>query len=382
MIYYDRFKFLKIEERRYNKSHYNFYYMYEMKNKHKLNLIPFIISIVIVMVAVAGIGIYSFKWATNHDRYLTHQYDNTDDRTTSQVVEEDIKWISDYYSYNPGTLMYRDVNTKKNYKETPFTTTDDGTIGVYYKNGVLHLESWFDLTLYSSIIYSSEKDEDGNEKGYVISYYFVFTNINNTRITDFDSANIGIIFVKGIGEGSLADEEYENSVSTGDAGLEEYIYDLSTSNAVGTNAYYLYYTGNSITYRVVDENAINASSETVSYVHRIIPQGGKDDKTFFNELEDITFAIYYEGETITELVEGTLTDLPTVEDYTSGKVGQVGYSEDFIKAPYINFIWPRLLLHCGITLVVTSIVACLFYFIWEPAEQETKKEIVKKKTNK
>lgn len=341
--------------------------------KRKIRIIPFLISLLIVLGSVGGIAIYAYNWTVNHERYLEHIYDieNKNGELTNQTLDETMKWTSHFYQFNPGTLKYRDSDTRREYGETPFTNIYDGTIGNYFKNGVFHIEGWFDVVLYSIVTQVEVENEDTGEKKfeYNLNYYFIFENIDYAATKNFDPQNIGLVFVEGIGEGEK-DPTDSNSKEFGDAALDTYLENIENGESTSTNAYYYYYSGPTISYRVIDKNATNTPDDVTTYLYKIMPFEGETSKTYFNELEEITFALIYtdsEGN-IKNLAEGTLTDLPTLEDYTSGKAGSEGYAENYNKAPYLAFIWPRILLASAIALVLSGIVAILFYLIWDTEE--------------
>ena len=91
--------------------------------KRKIRIIPFLISLLIVLGSVIGIAIYSYNWKTNRDRYLEKIFDieNKNGESTNATIDSAMKWTSSYYQFNPGTLTYRDSESKKEYGETPFT---------------------------------------------------------------------------------------------------------------------------------------------------------------------------------------------------------------------------------------------------------------------
>lgn len=352
--------------------------------KRKIRIIPFLISLLIVLGSVIGISIYSYNWQTNRDRYLEKVFDieNKNGESTSQTIEETLKWTSSYYQFNPGTLNYRDSDTKKEYGETPFTNIYDGNINNYFKNGVLHIEGWFDVVFYSVVNFSEYTvEETGETKSeYNLNYYFMFKNVNYAATKNFNPANIGIAFVEGIGEGTV-DENDKDAVETGDAALESYLENIESGESTSTNAYYYTHSGGTITYRVIDKGAQNAGDGIVSYLYKIMPFSGETSEVDFNELEDITFALIYTDAAgkITNLAEGTLTNLPKLDEYLNGSVGLEGYANDYNKAPYINFIWPRILLHASIALILSGIVAVLFYLIWDTDEPQKNKKVTYKK---
>lgn len=355
--------------------------------KRKIRIIPFLISLLIVLGSVGGIVVYAYNWRVNQERYLENIFDieNKNDELTNQTLDATMKWSSHYYLFNPGKLTYRDSDTKKEYGEAPFTNIYDGTIGNYYKNGVFHIEGWFDVVLYSVVTQTEIENEETGEKKFEfnLNYYFIFENIDYAATKNFDPQNIGLVFVSGIGEGEK-DPNDPKSTEYGDAALNTYLENIENGESTSTNAYYYYYSGPSITYRVIDKTAQNSPDGVTSFLYKIMPFEGETSKTYFNELEEITFALIYtdaEGN-IKNLAEGTLTELPKLEDYTSGKVGQEGYAESFSKAPYLAYIWPRLLLAGSIALVLSGIVAILFYLIWdteEPTKNNKKKYKYKRK---
>lgn len=358
--------------------------------KRKIRIIPFLISLLIVLGSVIGIAIYSYNWKTNRDRYLEKIFDieNKNGESTNATIDSAMKWTSSYYQFNPGTLTYRDSESKKEYGETPFTNIYDGNINNYFKNGVLHIEGWFDVIVYSVVNLTEYTNEETGEQEseYTLNYYFMFENINYAATKGFNPANIGIAFVEGIGEG-IVDENDEDAKEFGDAALETYLENIESGESTSTNAYFYTYSGSAITYRIIDKNAQNAGDGIVSYLYKIMPFSGETNKVNFNELEEITFALIYSDENnkITNLVEGTLTNLPKIEDYLEGRTGLEGYASNYNKAPYINFIWPRMLLHSSIALLLSGIVAVLFYLIWDtdepqkPQNTRYKKKVVKSK---
>ena len=128
-----------------------------------------------------------------------------------------------------------------------------------------------------------------------------------------------------------------------------------------------------IKFKAIAENEAFARNVVASFILPLNPS--------INELEDITFALIYTDAAgkITNLAEGTLTNLPKLDEYLNGSVGLEGYDNDYNKAPYINFIWPRILLHASIALLLSGIVAVLFYLIWDTDEPQKNKKVTYKK---
>lgn len=359
--------------------------------KMKFKLIPFIIALLIVIGSFAGIVTYSYyKYPYNKVRFFD-KYFHVDDHekySTDELIENAIKWQANYYTKNPGTISYRDPESKDVYEN--LTTPKSGN---YFSNNVMHIDNFFDISVYASTAYIESTES------WTITYHFMLSNIVY-QDEKFDYSKLFFVFTDGIGEGSLDDKETDEDESSGDLALEEALEKIRDNESGGATAcaYYTYgftYDSQSLgTYSIYDNNAKlnytpdkkDEDKEEEYYVFRFTPAGNLSNTKNFYDLDNATFAIYYEKESnddytdLDVLVEGTMDNIVDAKEFNKLENLNKGYAKDIYSAGYFGKIWTRVILfHGGVTLLISGLIAVMFYLIFQDEDPNQKKILVVKK---
>ncbi len=368
--------------------------------KIKFKLIPFIISLAIVLGSVAGITLYSyFEYDNNKLRFVAdyfHYEDYKSIETTTQI-DEFIDMTTYAHQHINSGLKFFDVKSKKEYTNVPSDNSKNFINGVTWDNGVLHIPGYFDLKVYAETLYNTEDEK------WVFSYYIYLYNVNyETK----DLINhLYFSFVEGIGESSEG-ELY------GTTKLDTVIKEFKDGENGGANAINLptfQYSGNhssSYTMYIHDNNAVNHGlTDDVPYVYRLtalnetLSESSEldddiEERRWFAELEESTFSIFYSGtdslsdaitngttDEIQEIVRGTYVN-PYKDAEAFNKLAEeensdikLGYSKNLYKAGYFQFIIGRIVIEGLVTLVISGILAVLFYLIWQDDEEEPKTRV-------
>ena len=97
---------------------------------------------------------------------------------------------------------------------------------------------------------------------------------------------------------------------------------------------------------------------------------------YFDELESATFCIYLlnDGEAShTSLVEGTVSNILQLDDFDEDTF-EKGYNNKLHTAPsFIKYTWSTITIFTGIALILSTVLATLFYMIWIDDKQPVKK---------
>ena len=225
-------------------------------------------------------------------------------------------------------LSYRDPETKKAYTENKFSSFEDGNVRNYYKNNVMHVESYFDIEL--KLVVSETKNEKG-ETVTSLQYIFFFYNMDYTKM-GIESANeaqerIRIVFVEGVNSKHLLDYT-DDEILEGDAALEEMLTKLDDeSDYTGTPSVIKFsfsaeFKNASFYYPVRDKNAIinpEKMEESEAFIQKLnLSIGVNYNNEYFDDMESTTFSIILlndDGEVgFTNLVEGTKQTTLKIDD--------------------------------------------------------------------
>ena len=310
----------------------------------------------------------------------------------SQLYVEDASRIVDISFRNPNKR--EQIYTNVTDKDVTNNTTNS------FNKGVMHVVGCFDIELKATI---TTNEVDGKVVK-TISYFFVLYNIDYNNL-GFTSTNdlldhINIAYVEGVGEGKA---ETEDDEIFGDAALDKMMDDGLYSGDQAFNGFkhsYSYVTGKDSsgndTYSSFDSYIYDKSSirdeekmelesltDPVCVLESTFLTNGDGDS--FDEMESITFAIYKTSESLSDspsgnshetLIEGTIENIIQNNDINEEVEAQFykGYNNNLTSAPqFLKHAWPNIVIFTSIALVVSSVLAVLFYLIWIDDKQQPKK---------
>lgn len=364
--------------------------------KIKFRLVPFIISVAIVVGSVAGIMLYSYHGYDNNKLRFVADYFHYEDYkevSTEEQIENYIKMTTHAYKKVDSGLKYYDINSKKEYNATPSSSSKNHIEGATFENGVLHLPGYFDLAMYAESLWNVDSKE------WVFSYYIYLYNVNYKKANIID--NLYFCFVNGTGESG---ENELFGTTKLDMVIEE-VKNGENGTPNGVNLPSFQYTGkvsSSYTMYIHDNNATGngVNSDNIPFVYRLTSlqespaesselDDDYDFKQWFCDLDSATFSIFYSGDDdlatgitngttdeLEEIVRGTyVNQYKNVEEFNDlAKNNEqninLGYEQNLTKAGYFKFIIGRLLIEGAVTLVVSGILATLFYLIWQEEPEE------------
>lgn len=368
-----------------------------MKNRKTKNfkIIPFLISVLFVLLVTGGICFYTTFYYGNTDTKFLDKYLGIEENSSlidkNEYIEKFVQLESSKYFLNTKEtgLSYRDPETKTIFTEDknnslPLRSTD------YFKNGVMHVEGYFDIVLYTTL-YNSTNSKGEEET--TINYTFYFYNINYEKLQSKE-LNIYIAFVDGVGAGDdtetptgdlalkyiMGDDSYGADAST-----IEYNYTYSDKGINGAY-YYLYDLGAKISgtdYNVKDDNLSVYKSnlsiaENGGFTYTVDDEEKIVDSMDFSDMKSTTFQIYqYDSETDKApkaIVEGTIENILTADEAKNLSLNN-GYSNVLYKIPsYFKYTWTSIVLFTSIAFVLSSVIATLFYLIWVDEKATNKKK--------
>ena len=371
--------------------------------KLKFKLIPFIISILIIVISVTGVTIYAYKgYDTNKIRFVNDYFHYSDHSKveTLDEIESYNRFASAYYRKAGDEFTFNDIKSDYVYNETPSQNSKNFIDGATYKDGILHLDGWFDIIPYAVSTYNSDTN------AWVYTYYFYVFNVNYRYQSLI--RNLNFCFVNGIGNDesefvgtyklNTVIDEIKSGTYLGANGtnLPTYKFKSSRTDADGnpvieSESMYIY-----------DDKAKGEFCPKGAYVYRLTAMSetlsDTDKETYTGErrwlsqLENATFSIYYTGEDSTatkpdnfvEIVRGTFTrKYENVETFNNlskanNDVAE-GAQSDLFKAGYGAYIAKRIIITGLITFAISGVLAFLFYLIWQ---DDVKKEPKQKKEEK
>ena len=368
------------------------------KQKRKFKIIPFCISLLMVILVTGGIGVYTTFYYGETDKAFLNKYldENVEENKNlpinqflDKVLKLEYSYVSNADSQQDLGLSYRDPNTKKTYTEEKFGSYEDGNVNNYYKNNIMHVNSYFDVEL--KLVVS----ETTNEKGETVTslqYMFYFYNMDYTKM-GIESANeaqerIRIGFVEGVNSKPLADYT-DDEEKEGDAALEEMLTKLEDESdytgAPSVMKYNYGYTnakkGVDVTANLRDKNAkINPEKmeKSEALVQKLnLSVGVNPNNEYFDEMESATFSIILlndDGEEgFTNLVEGTVSNILSIDEMQKRDTDK-GYNNVLYKSPlFVKYTWTKIALASGIAFVLSGVLATLFYMIWIDEKAPTQK---------
>lgn len=367
------------------------------KQKRKLKIIPFCISLLMVILVTGGICIYTtFYFGQTDVKFLDKYFDveskENKNLPTEQYINKALELENKLYSdadiQKELGLTYRDPKTKKTYTAEKFPSLSDGNVANYHKNNVMHVDGYFDVEL--KVLISETKDEKGKTVT-SLEYVFFFYNIDYTKM-GFESASdpqekIKIAFVDGVNS-KTEDEFDEDEDYTGDYALELMMDDDSYAGdpAIMKYTYGYYKEKKAVDYNnyIFDRGAtvdgenlkIGDASNPVTVYKCNISVAPNTNSQYFDELESATFCIYLlkDGEkSHTSLVEGTITNIMELDDFNEDTFNK-GYNNVLHKVPsFVKYTWPTIAIATSIALVLSTVLATLFYMIWIDEKEPTKK---------
>lgn len=368
------------------------------KQKRKFKIIPFCISLLMVILVTGGIGVYTTFYYGETDKAFLNKYldENTEENKNlpfEQYLDKALKleysYVSNAASQQDLGLSYRDPDTKKTYTEKKFDSYEDGNTNNFYKNNVMHVESYFDIEL--KLIVS----ETQNEKGETITslqYMFFFYNMDYTKM-EIESANeaqerIRIVFVEGVNSKD-SDDYTDDEEKEGDAALEEMLTNLEeSSNYTGAPSVIKFSYGYTATKKSVDfskslrdKNAtvnLDKMEKSEAFVQKLnLSVGVNPNNEYFDDMESATFSIILlndDGEEgFTNLVEGTVSNILSIDEMQKRDTDK-GYNNVLHKSPlFVKYTWTKIALASGIAFVLSGVLATLFYMIWIDEKAPTQK---------
>lgn len=366
----------------------------------KIKIIPFIISLLFPLVCTSFVVCYSYGvndiYTNNKEKYEVYFQNKYFDDKGAAIDEltKAVKLDSYKYQISPNNVNFFDGKFQQ---------------GIY---------SGTDLTaaLFAYTVHQTKQDEDGDDYeavdiAYTLYLYDILYKNKYTNATDYVNSDgillnslstLNLIYVKGTGD--LAEMRLEDAVN-------EVRADGTTSKGTVLTA---------STTGVYDNEAEKYKGEEkdeIPYVYRLNifnSESTTTDFTNFEDLEDIygdeytevgegyTFSLVnmYNNGTATiavkQIATFELSDLTDAKTFEKSDDVLDGYRSDYSLAgyTYIGYIWPTLLWQGALTLVLTGVLAVLFYAIWQTEPevsteqanirklQKDRKQVNKKKKKK
>ena len=305
-----------------------------MKNKQakKFKVIPFCISLLIVILITGGIGVYTTFYYGQADVKFLSGYlgvEENENLSSAEYINKALELETKGYIDAPESikLNFRDAKTKNNYGPEKFESISQGNVANYFKDGVMHVEGYFDISL--KILLTEEKNSKGEiEQSY--TYVFYLYNIDYTKMgfenTVDPQDRIRIAFVEGVD--SRNEDQYTDDESyLGDVALKEMMDDETYEGDLAvlsfTYGYYNEKKGVSGNYPVYDRGAtvdtekmeITSANDPVCVLKSSLYNNSEGK--YFDELEAVTFSIYVLNEEETKhttIVEGTVENILSSEE--------------------------------------------------------------------
>lgn len=332
----------------------------------KKNLVVLLISIIFPILVTVFIGLYSYgsfgNWQKNQDNFVNSIFNEKEE--TKSSIENYVKFASSYY-----------LNLSENM--TVYSDYQERTI-LEPENGAYTIENKVTVSPYVVA-------EDQGDTPY-ISYMFFLYNLNYNNISP---ANIYFICVQG-----TEDEDYNHLLEAIEQ-FDQYWTEDGTTGSAAVSA------SRGTPYPIYDIHAVldeDSDSETTPYAYSLTPNrnyavededGNEDESISFEKLVNCSFAIIEttnENET-TVLMSGLLNNIKRSPEALSNvenvNFGYGSTAVDELKvlqnAGYTKYVLPTLAWQCAIALVISGVVAFLFYMTWTYEDPNTKKKF---KSNK
>ncbi len=373
--------------------------------KINFKVVHFVIALLIVIGSVSGVILYSYyAHDTNKIKFANEYFHVEDYKSVDSLeqIENYVKLTADSYAKISDGLSFYDINSKKEYNATPSDNSKNHINGVTWDNGVLHIPGWFDIVVYAQTTYNTDAEE------WVFTYYLYLFNVNYKTADMMDK--LYFMFVDGTGE---SDENELYGVTKLDLMIEE-VKDAEYGGPNGTNLPQYSFTGKQASSNplyIYDNGASGAgvTTDTVPYIYRLTSMteaiSGTSDldddiesARWFYELSSCTFSIFHSGsndlttaiqngttDELEEIVRGTYTNpYKDAEDFNEKVDDGIvfdGAASSLYKVGYGKFMFWTLVLEGAITLIVSGVLAFLYYLIWQD-EEEVKPIKGPKKTKK
>lgn len=350
----------------------------------KIKVIPFIISILFPLVCTAFIVCYSYGvndiYTNNKDKYevyFQNKYYN-DKGEAEDEIGKAVKLDSYKYQASPANVKFYDDSVQS---------------GVYHSDDLSAL--LYGYTTHTETKKDDEKKETTVDIAYSLYIYDILYKNKYTNSDDFkntsglllkDKGSLALICVKGTG--GAAEERLENA-------KEEIERNGSTSKAT-------LITASSVS--IYDNNAKNYKDPTdekavpKAYRFQIFNSQNETNTEFYNfdDLEELyegeevnpgyTFSLVnlYDNTLIREIALMTLTDVVDGKTFETKENIETGYRNDYTLAgySYIGYVWPTLLWQGALTLLLTGVLAVLFYAIWQTDPEVSQEQVSLKQLQK
>lgn len=365
------------------------------KKQNKLfKVVPFCISLLIVFLITGGIALYTTTV------YRQTKFDFVD----GYFSEEETKNLTNVDYINRALELqyakYADATTVSNisYFDKDFDAiTDSGRTN--YKNGVLHVDGYFDV--YLSVIINDAKNSDDRNVVYALNFFNVdYTNIGLETANAISDNRLRVVFANGVND-KAKDEYSEDETTEGRARVEELLETKSYSSfqAIGLLTYTISLGEGKPAYPadILDRGAELGNLENVkpnilssSFYTCGAPSQGLPQVDFEEDVEDsATFAVILvneAGDDHTVLFNGTIENIVHNEDIeeagseVENKFNK-GYNQKLHTVPgFFGYTWKTIVTFTSIAFVISVILASLFYLIWID-ERTLGKQVKKNKKN-
>ncbi len=348
----------------------------------KIKLIPFIISILFPLACTTFIVCYSYgvndTYTKNKDRYEVHVQNEYYDKN-GQASDEIKKAVTmDSNKYQLVSLNNLDENFSGDlnsslyaYTSNVESTNEDGETETT-------LEIAYSLYLYD-IVYNNKYTNST-----------VFGTQNGVYLKN--GASLAVVYVKGTGAApeeklniALDELKEKGSTTTGTYVAASKV-DINDTNA---QSFTSSDDEEAKTYRVSLFNSLTSDFFDFEDLETIYEEDIKDGQVI-EEGYTLALVNYYSSgahsNSVKVISTFTIDNVYEAEAFEDLETVLEGYSSDFEKAgfSYFKFVFPTLLWQGALTLVITGILAVLFYAIWQVEEVETEeqKRIKKLQANK
>lgn len=352
--------------------------------KKKKIIITIIICLIITIGATIGIACYNYYGYIGYKKDFLDDYfdvENNKKESNQVKIENAIRFTSNGYIINPGTLKYYDIGIKGNeLNEITSEKLDNGAnINASFENGTLHLPNFFDLNLY--VLRNTVNSDDSPSD--ILNYYFFISNIQYNSLSemypDFDPKNFFITYIDGTNEDSQ--KEIDDIISEvkidGDFDIGNlpaiWSYSLTTESDDVYSSYSLEDNTSNNTlenYKFPKIYRTNVSSVTLA---KESGDGTGKTEVKFGSENGVSFLICYYDSSVSisePIIRGTFktefVDEKPIEPNTISQVNYfyAGYNGNFNNPHYKEFITPKIIKTCIITFVIAGIFTGILGFIW------------------
>ena len=340
----------------------------------KIKIIPFIISILFPLVCTAFIVCYSYgvndTYTTNKvrfDNYVLEDYYDEYGQAKDEIVKA-VQMDSNKFQIVTSISESHLKGDLVAYTTDVETTDEEGNVET-------STEIAYSLYLYD-IVYNKIKKPSVEE----------FENKNNNNVYLKNGATLALVYVKGIGSSAdeLLEESLEELKTKGSTSSGTYVsaskVDINDNNAQNYNTTE---EDTAKAYRVSLFNSLNTDFYDFSDLSLIYADAIENGEVIGEDIkEGYTLALvnYYSSGShsvaIKVISEFQIEKVYDAETFEANEGVTEGYAKDYAKAgySYFKFVFPTLLWQGALTLVLTGILAVLFYAIWQVEETETEEQ--------